>query len=92
MLSSPGRPHTFESQRSASQSATGWCHTTGRPSLLPPAHSAGNDDHIVQTLPFEITGLELGERPALGNEIKRFGLKQFARANKFFGGNLRRRN
>ena len=64
----------------------------GKAIALPPAHSAGDDDHIVQTLPFEITGLELGERPALGNEVKRFGLKQFAGANKFFGGNLRRRN
>ena len=52
---------------------------------LPPAHSAGDDNHIIQTLPFEITGLELREGAALGNEVKRFGLQQFAGANKFFG-------
>jgi hypothetical protein len=52
---------------------------------LPSLHSAGDDNHIVQTLPFEVTGLELGERAALGNEIKRFVLEQFARAHKCFG-------
>lgn len=52
---------------------------------LPPAHSAGDDHHVVHTLPFEITGLELREGAALGDEIKRFGLQQFACADKFFG-------
>jgi len=32
---------------------------------LPPAHSARDDNHIIQTLPFEITGLELGQDAAL---------------------------
>ena len=59
---------------------------------LPAEHRPGDNNHIIQTPRFEITGLELGERAALRNEIKRFGLEQFAGANKFFGGNLCRGN
>ena len=51
---------------------------------LPPAHSAGDDNRIIQTLPLKITGLELREGAALGNEVKRFGQQQFACAKKFF--------
>ena len=52
---------------------------------LPSAHSPGDDNHIVQTLPIEITGLELREGAAFGNEVERFGLEQFACAHKFLG-------
>ena len=50
----------------------------GKAIALPPAHSAGDDNHIIQTLPFEIAGLELREGAALGNQVERFGLEQFA--------------
>ena len=55
----------------------------GKAIALPSAHSAGDDDHIVETLPFEVTRLELRQCAALGNEIKRFGLEQFARQTSF---------
>jgi hypothetical protein len=37
------------------------------------AHSAGNNDHIIQALPLEIAGLELREGAALRNEVEWFG-------------------
>ena len=63
----------------------------GKAIAAPCAHSAGENDYVIQTLPFEIAGLELRESAALGNEIERFGRQQFARAKKCFGRNFRRR-
>ena len=57
----------------------------GKAIALPSVHPAGDDDDIIHTLLFEITGLQLSKGAAFGNQIKRFRLQQGACPNKFLG-------
>jgi len=78
----PGRADLFALFRKPIRRGTSY---HGKAIALPSVHPAGDDDRIIHPLPFEITGLQLSEGAALGNEKKRFGLQQFACANKFLG-------
>ena len=56
----------------------------GQAIALPQVDSAGDGDYVIKTLPFQITGLDLGECAALGNEVNRFGPRQLTIVSKFF--------